>query len=267
LFYLNKLVSQHVKVVLSGQGADEPLGGYARYQSEIVRDYLPSQIWKSLRILSASLKRKERLYRALYSLAEPRVVNRFEKTYALFRNEEIDRLIGVRTARSREAIQYYYDILACSEKHPVEAMMSTDLRMNLSDDLLLLADKVSMHFSVEARVPMLDNDLVDFIESLPFSFRVQFGGGKLIHKKFAETCLPKRIVYRKKKGFQTPSDVWFRGEIGQKALQLLQNSARFSNYFNMKEVIKVFNDHKRGINREKQIFTLMSINFWMEEFL
>jgi asparagine synthase (glutamine-hydrolysing) len=79
--------------------------------------------------------------------------------------------------------------------------MSNDIRMSLCDDLLLYTDKISMSFSVEARVPMLDNDLVDFIESLPISYKILGKHGKYIHKKFAESFLPREIIYREKKHF------------------------------------------------------------------
>ena len=74
--------------------------------------------------------------------------------------------------KSNDLISYFYNLLQGNKKDSTNAMMSNDLRMNLCDDLLLYTDKISMNFSIEARVPMLDNDLVDFIESLPLKYKI-----------------------------------------------------------------------------------------------
>lgn len=269
LYYLNQLVAKHVKVTLSGQGADEPLGGYARYQGEIMRKMIPSLVRRSaLKVGTGLMPKNEKLSRAAYALVEDDVVSRFDKTYALFTYEEIDGLVGHHSTQPIETISYFYDLLKGNGRDPVEALMSNDLRMNLSDDLLLLADKIAMHFSIEGRVPLLDNDLIDFVESLPYQYRLKRGSGKLVHKKFAESCLPASIVHRKKKGFKTPAEKWFKEAIGNKyEEQLTATGSKFSSHFDPKSIKAVFHDHRMGLNREKQIFTLASIYYWMEEFL
>src|SRR6185369_9304326 len=99
---------------------------------------------------------------------------------------------------------YFYDLLECSKRQrSVERMMSIDLRMNLSDDLLLYTDKITMHHSLECRVPFLDVDLIRFVESLPCSYRLGFFKGKVLHKRFAKRMLPSTVVHRKKNGFLT----------------------------------------------------------------
>jgi len=219
MYYLNKLVSKHVKVVLTGQGADEPLGGYKRYQGEIIREKFPSFIFQLLKPVSHLIK-NEQVYRALNALGEKNIIKRFSLIYALFKNDEVKQLIGQSTTKDEELIRYFYGLLEGKIKYGVEAMMSNDMRMNLSDDLLLYTDKISMHFSIEARVPMLDNELIEFIESLPYEYRIKGKEGKYIHKKFAEKILPKEIIYRKKKGFQSPTEKWFKGEKGKYNLRV-----------------------------------------------
>lgn len=265
MYYLNSLVSKHVKVVLTGQGADEPLGGYKRYQGEILHEKIPSFIFQLLKPISKDIK-NEQIYRAINALGEKNIINRFSLVYALFNDDEVKQLIGESTVKDEELIRYFYDLLEGETKYGVEAMMSNDMRMNLSDDLLLYTDKISMHFSIEARVPLLDNDLIDFIESLPYEYRIKGKQGKYIHKKFAEKILPKEIIYRKKKGFQSPTEKWFKGEKGTyyKNLLLDENSV-FSKYFHLQEVEKYFNKHAESKrNFEKQLFTLISLYYWLE---
>ena len=265
MYYLNKLVSKHVKVVLTGQGADEPLGGYKRYKGEILKAKYPSAIFNFFKLFSKYIK-NEQIYRGLNALGEKDIIKRFSKTYGLFTEAEIDDLLEETTSKDEDVIRYMYSLLQGGKKHGSEAMMSNDMRMNLSDDLLLYTDKISMHFGIEARVPILDNNLIEFIESLPYTFRINGKNGKYIHKKFAEKILPKEIVYRKKKGFQSPTEKWFKEEKGLLYKKLLLNeNSEFANYFNLKKIELFFDNHMKGKrNYEKQLFTLISIYYWME---
>ena len=143
-------------------------------------------------------------------------------------------------------------------------MMTLDLHMNLADDLLLYTDKITMHHSLECRVPLLDLDLVRFIESLPCRYRLSLRGGKLLHKQFARAVLPGSIIRRKKKGFLSPTNNWFKRKnlIGD---VLLDRTSRFSSYFDLGVVNKVLEEHSNGFNRERQIFLLLSINYWLAQ--
>jgi len=210
--------------------------------------------------------KNESIYRAINSLGEKDTIKRWELIYALFSDKEIKKLIKADESKSGELIEYFYKLLDGKSKDSTNAMMSNDIRMNLCDDLLLYTDKISMNFSIEARVPMLDNDLVDFIESLPLQHKIHGKEGKYIHKKFAESVLPKEIIYRKKKGFKSPTEKWFRGKKGMMYKNMLmKKNSKFSEFFDMDEVGKIFDMHISGKrNMEKQLFTLISIYYWME---
>lgn len=265
MYFLNKLVSKYVKVVLTGQGADEPLGGYTRYLGEKMYGKIPPFLIRMARPLSIFVS-NENIYRTLNSLGEKNRVKRFEAIYALFSDTEIKNLIGVADSKSHELITYFYHLLGGESKDGASAMMSNDLRMQLSDDLLLYTDKISMNFSIEARVPFLDNDLVDFFESLPLQYKISGKEGKYIHKKFAEKILPKEIVYRKKKGFKSPTKQWFVGKKGHnyKSMLMCSNSV-FANFFNTEYVGRLFDIHASGKrNLEKQLFTLIAVYYWLK---
>lgn len=266
MYYLNELVAQHgIKVVLTGQGADEPLGGYTRYRGEMMYGKIPSFAFSFFKLFSKYIK-SESIFRAVNSLGEKDTLKRWELIYSLFNDDEINKLINVNEIKSAEQIQYFYTLLHGNLKDNTNAMMSNDIRMNLCDDLLLYTDKISMNFSIEARVPMLDNHLVDFIESLPIEYKIQGKNGKYIHKKFAESVLPYEIIYRKKKGFKSPTEKWFKGQKGLKYKNMLtQSKNKFSELFDVSEVANVFDIHLKGQrNMEKQLFTLISIYYWME---
>jgi asparagine synthase (glutamine-hydrolysing) len=266
MYYLSQLVSSHgLRVVLAGQGADEPLGGYARYRGEMAYGKLPAFLFNLIKPISGLIK-DESFYRAANSLGQRDTMKRWELIYSLFNDEEIKALIGTGDSQSAEFIRYFYNLLGGSRKDSTSAMMSSDIRMSLCDDLLLYTDKISMSFSIEIRVPMLDNDLVDFVETLPVSHKLNGKEGKYIHKKFAENVLPKDIVYRKKKGFKSPTERWFRGSKGEKYRELLvREGTAFSEIFDVDAVGKVFDTHlNRKRNMERQLFALISVYYWMK---
>jgi len=265
-YYLSKLASEHVKVVLTGQGADEPLGGYFRYKEELLKQSIPSFIINPFCSALGGLSFKnEKLRRVFKALPIQSDVQRFDEAYSVFSYNQINALIGQSNNRSIEAIQYNYDHYNAKElSQSALRMMKIDARMNLADDLLNYTDKISMHFALETRVPLLDTELVSFIESLPLSFKVNLFKTKLVHKKSAENIIPKNIINRRKKGFQSPTNEWFRNGIGTIADLLTQSNSKFSTLFDSSEIIKIINLHKKGFNMEKQLFLLLSIYYWIE---
>lgn len=267
MYYLAQLASESVKVVLSGQGADESLGGYGRYQGELYRLFIPPFLAATGKnIINFLGIGHDQLNRGLSAFRYHEDVSRFLSAYAVFEGPEIEKLIGVKDSKSRERVQYFYDLAGCaSMKSSVERMMALDLRMNLADDLLLYTDKVTMHFSLECRVPMLDIDLVNFILGLPYDLRVGIGKSKIVHREWAKRVLPNSIINRKKKGFQSPTKKWFSSQSPVWEMLLSKNS-RFSNFFDIREIKKVLSDHEKGLNRERQIFLLLSLYYWLEEF-
>ena len=266
MYYLSKLASGHVKVVLTGQGADEPLGGYTRYRSEIIREHLPSPIRSVLKPTFQLLGTKnDQLIRGAKTMEIANEMERFLSVYEIFDKEEIHALIGKEDTLSEDLIGQFYTTLDCKSRiHPAEKLMALDTRLNLSDDLLNYTDKITMNFALECRVPMLDLELVRFMESLPLERKVNYREGKLIHKAFAEQLLPKKIINRKKKGFQSPTNRWFREEMETLKRLLLDPSSAFSKVFNLSSVSKILHDHASGYNKEKQIFLLLSIYYWFE---
>lgn len=266
MYYLAKLASGHVKVVLTGQGADEPLGGYTRYRSEIIREHLPSPIRSVLKPTFQLLgTRNDQLIRGAKTMEITNEMERFLSVYEIFDKDEIQALIGKEDNLSEDLIGHFYATLDCKSRiHPAEKLMALDTRLNLSDDLLNYTDKITMNFALECRVPMLDLELVRFMESLPLERKVNYREGKLIHKAYAEKLLPKKIINRKKKGFQSPTNRWFREEMETLKGLLLDSSSAFSKVFNLSSVSIILHDHASGYNKEKQIFLLLSIYYWFE---
>jgi asparagine synthase (glutamine-hydrolysing) len=266
LSYLSSLASGQVKVVLSGQGADEVLGGYRRYRAELLNARTPSWAVPWLRTAARVLRvRNDTVLRGLAALGDGDDVCRFEEIYSVFSPVQIRKLIGQHTDLPRKRLSYFFDLLGCAaQSQTAERMMTMDLRMNLADDLLLYTDKVTMHHSLECRVPLLDHNLVRFVESLPCKYRLNLFRGKILHKEFARRVLPNSIINRKKKGFLSPTASWFKRTTLLRDI-LLDGRSPFASYFDLKEVENVLTEHAQGMDRERQIFLLLNLYYWMAD--
>src|ERR1035437_4550898 len=268
MYFLSELASKEVKVVLTGQGADEILGGYTHYKLELLRNMIPGFLRNNLAsITKFAGTRNENILRGVNAIGIDNEINRFLAVYEVFTEKEIIKLISCNDQLSYQKIEYLYKTLKCeTKKYPVERMLSLDARLNLSDDLLNYTDKITMNFSLECRVPMLDLELVKFIESLPYHLKLSLLEGKLIHKRYAHKILPDKIINRKKKGFLSPTNKWFKDEADIIEEILLTKGTNFSKVFNQSFVAEIIKLHLQGFNKEKQIFLLLSIYFWMQDF-
>ncbi len=264
MYYLSKLASEHVKVVLTGQGADEPLGGYGRYQGEILHNKYPKLLFKLMNgVVEMSGIKKESLIRGGRSLAISDDVKRFMYEYSLFTPDEVFRMTGTDCSQSvYSLIAYYYRLVTNQYQTSTDKMMSIDLHMDLADDLLLYTDKITMNFSLECRVPMLDLELVKYLQSLPTTYKVQRKRTKIVHKLFGEKWLPESFINRPKFGFQSPTDIWFREKADFVEDTLL--NGKLADLISKKEIHTLLQMHKKGYNKEKQIFLLLSINEWLK---
>ncbi len=264
MYFLNREVANHLKVVLTGQGADEPLGGYQRYKGVVMGERIPKLFFKALQPVSHFIK-NEKISRAINAFGERDIIKRLENAYMLFTDSELIELIKTEDKKNYQKISYFYNLLECQNKKTVEAMMSIDSRMNLADDLLLYTDKISMHFGIETRVPFLDHDLMYFLESLPYEFKIKNGEGKYLHKEFAKTILPEKIINRKKKGFLSPTNQWFKDKLGELMInEIEKKDNEFLDFFDLNKIRYLLRAHKDGYNKEKQLFLLLSTFYWFK---
>nr|MBU1328622.1 asparagine synthase (glutamine-hydrolyzing) [Candidatus Omnitrophota bacterium] len=273
LHCVSKLAAQHLKVVLTGQGADELLAGYPKYVGE---NYI-AKFYNLLRILplasiAALLPRNERLRRAVYASKFPTELQRFLAIYTIFTPEQKMQMVnGDIKKQMTNADERLIDRLysqASNLKDSLSKMMFIDARMSLSDNLLLFNDKMTMANSLEMRVPFLDLELARFLESLPSEFKLKAGIVKYIHKRALEKWLPAELIYRKKRGFETPMDKWLQSDLADAAIDILnaKNSA-CNKYFILPYINKMIEDHRsRKRNFQRQIFALLSFELWYKNF-
>ena len=275
LYYLTQVIKSDVRVVLTGQGADEPLAGYPRYWGERLYErgfrYLVG-----LGLFVERLPRQERLKRACRSFCKQDAFERFMNVYYLFNPEQKKALL-------KEPLPHERNLLLSKLFNQYRAddnlgrMLYIDTRAWLPDDLLVYGDKATMINSIEARVPILDKDLIYFIESMPSKFKLSWKlECKSIHKKASKKWLPSFVIKRSekrfgtaisKKGFGTPIDKWFRNELGGYVKDQLLSGRVSRGLFNAPIIVEMIRKHQSGKeNFQRHLFALLMLEKWAERF-
>ena len=277
MYFVSQLARKHVKVVLTGQGADEPLCGQHRHFGERYGQWyrrIPEGLRNHvLRPLVESLPRQERSKRAVRSLGTRDVTKRFVQVYSVFNREmkaslwRPEQKPDHAEESSEEIVGYWRHGIEGLD--PLVQMASVDARLSLADDLLMYGDKMSMATSVEARVPFLDIDYMAVAESLPASLRIRGLTRKYIHKKAIAKWLPRTIIQRKKGGFDTPVDRWFRSEMtGYVRHVLLSKNSACSSYFRLGAIENLIQDHVNGRqDNQRQLYCLLVFELWHKVFI
>jgi len=278
-YFVARLASEHVKVSLCGQGADEPWAGYDRYKGiklSSLYSRLPTSITEGIMPLVARFAgRAERFKRGVTALSEPDMLKRLTKVYSFFSAEMKSRLFkGELKAQLDEDPLWTRTALAHLQldvKHldPLSQMLYIDTRANLPDDLLMVGDKTSMANSVEVRVPFLDYRLVEFVESLPGRLKLHGLTGKYLHKKAMIKWLPRKVAYRRKKGFAHPIARWLRTSMKPLVEDcLLSGDSFLSRYFDQRYIATMLERDRAGQeNYMRHIFLLLSLELWHRAFL
>ena len=269
MYFLSELASEHVKVVLSGQGADEPLGGYDKYKA---LPYLDKArffrvLSPLLRLARPGYRNKENLRRFVNAIFEKDKVSAWMEFNAISTFEDIEKMLRPNILYStandfqgrQDLIRSVWQHRAPKSTNIKDIFLYNDVRTMLADDLLMYTDKITMNFGLECRVPILDNDLMAFIESLDSIYKFNTKQGKIIHKAFAKEYLPSSIVDRRKLGFKSPTEKWFKDKTADIEKVFKENEA-FKDFFDLVKVNRLLQRHRAGENLEKQIFLLLSIN-------
>jgi asparagine synthase (glutamine-hydrolysing) len=278
-YFVSVLAARKVKVTLTGQGADEPWAGYGRHLGAKVSQYyswLPRAVTGGLiRPLIERFTHGETLRRGAAALDDPDTLSRFVKIYSFFTSEMKERLflpcvrerVSANGVEARQALEWLYRDVDGLD--PLTQILYMDTRSNLPDDLLMVGDKTSMANSVEARVPFLDYRLVEFAESLPPRLRLRRLTAKYLHKKAIERWLPKKIVYRKKKGFANPIDRWLRVSMRDYVREcLLSDCSAVRRYFDLDYIRSTLLAHQTGkLNNMRHIYLLVSFELWHRQFI
>ena len=148
-------------------------------------------------------------------------------------------------------------------------MTYLELKLRLPELLLMRVDKMTMATSVEARVPFLDHNLVEYALSLPRALKVEGKSGKHILKRALEEILPTDVLYKPKRGFGAPVEGWFRGRFARELeSQVMESSLRARDFFDYGFIARLFEEHRRGDrNWGFHLWTLLNLSLWYERWI
>jgi asparagine synthase (glutamine-hydrolysing) len=274
-YMICKLAASKVKVVLTGQGADEPFAGYPRHLGEYYGKYyraIPMPLRNFIiSPLINSLKRNEQLKRAVFSLEEPITEKRFLRIYQTLQKELTKELYTQNgfdwESLTLDAIQEWQNDAAGFDD--LNKLLYSDSRLSLPDNLLLYGDKMAMAVSLEARVPFLDLELMRFVESIPSKFKINGLTQKYLLKKAVSKWIPEEVIKKKKIGFATPIDNWFQSELkGEVEEKLLSEGSAIRKYLNAEVIKKMIEDHAaKREDYKRPLLSFLKFEIWHEMFI
>lgn len=273
--FVADLMRPEVPVALSGQGADEPLGGYGRHRGARLAELLRRV--PGARALARALPRpagRDALARGLDALAAPDDLSLLMGAYRVLTDPAKQALYRPGFAAALHGApppSAAVERLRARAAHlsPLSQMLYVDTRLWLPDELLLIADKMSMAASVELRVPMLDRELVALAESARPAQHVRRLRGKALHKEAMEALLPAEIVHRRKLGWRTPVDRWLRSELRPLLDEVLLGEGELCReLFEERELRRLADAHAAGrADHTRILFCLLSLGLWHRGFV
>jgi asparagine synthase (glutamine-hydrolysing) len=282
LYFVSHLASQHVKVVLTGEGSDELMAGYARYRKTILNlavgehyhRLVPSGVRDVVRKQFAGMtgsKLRLKLGRTFLNLA-PDIESIYFDNFAVFSRSLQHRLLTPSAIERMGAIDPYAgvrDVLTHTDAQSLlDRLLYADIKTYLHE-LLMKQDQMSMAASVESRVPFLDHKLVEFTSSLPERLKLRRWTTKYVLRQSMKNVLPAAILERPKMGFPVPLGSWFRGAYASVLDEyVLSSRARERGIFNAEFVRSLVEQHRRGeANHSERLWALVNLEMWHRRFI
>lgn len=267
LYFLSKLASEQVKVVLSGEGADELFAGYNEYA-----DALPQRMYRKLPFglrHKLYLKYKDRKHfrgQTIILKYGQKVEDRYIGPAEIMTDELANSLVTSKyknSETSRDLTKKYYDEV--KNMDDVSKRLYLDMKMWIVEDILLKADKMTMANSIELRVPLLDKKMWELARTIPVRHKVHNEITKYAFRRAAKNKLPEDWAKRRKLGFVVPFVLWIKEEKYYKMVKEVFNKEFVSEFFDKDKINKLLDDHFNGItNNGRKVYTIYTFLKWYE---
>jgi asparagine synthase (glutamine-hydrolysing) len=281
-FYLSQMTRRHVTVALNGDGGDENFAGYSHYAANLLLerlDFLPRSVRRALGTGGKLIPRSGRIDSTLSRarrLAATIALTPAQR-FAAYRSH-LDGLEAreLYTDEYRELVDgsHAHDSIDAAWEESLsndllDRMLDVDINTYLSGQLLTKIDIASMAYSLEARSPLLDHELMEFCASLPFELKLSGGERKIGFRRALRGWIPDEILDGPKQGFVLPLSNWFRGELREYAREILLDPAAVGRgYFQPKRIAKLLDRHASGIeDNSRGIWTLLVFELWHRRFV
>jgi len=289
LYFVAELAkARGVTVVHVGEGADEILAGYPTY---VQADRLQGRHWEHLRALPGPVRfglagaaramlpavpsrqiEVEALGRAAQRdsrLWWGGAVAFYEQALTRIATPELLRQIDGGPAPRDVVAGYAADAERLGAVDELDKLIYQDLRLRLPELLLMRVDKLTMANAIEARVPFLDHELVEFAMSVPREEKIRDGIGKHVLKRAVSDLLPHDLVWRPKQGFGAPVSQWFRGPLGARLEEKLRGSALDDlGFIDSEQVSRILRLHRSGrADRSFQLWNVLNLAEWTDHWI
>lgn len=267
LYFVSRLASHYVKVVLSGEGADELFGGYTCYNDprvfKIYQTIVPHCIRKAIRAICRKLpdiKGRDYFIRACDKLEERYIGNAFMYDYK--QKQELLKDPSIATRPQDLTRKYYY---RCRKYDDVTKMQYLDINMWMVGDILLKADRMSMANSLELRVPFLDKEVFKVASSLPTRLRCNKHNTKYAMRKAAVRHMPEATAEKEKLGFPVPTRVWLRDEKYYNVVKTKFKGKTAEKFFNTDVLVSWLDSHFSGKeDNSRRVWTIYVFLVWYD---
>jgi asparagine synthase (glutamine-hydrolysing) len=278
-YLVSKFAREDVTVILSGVGGDELFGGYRRYWSEhLARKYLriPYLLRRYMiqpmgHLLPSDrhspILDRARLLKGFLRSAELDADERYENYVRVFGHADLEALLGTEVRGRSKAMAGAF--AKSDGGDPVQRLIDVDLQTQLPDDLLMLTDRMSMATSLECRVPLLDDRLVELASRMPADLKVNGTRLKYVLKQALRGILPDDVIDRQKRGFGAPIGGWFKNELTGFVDGILSESrVRERGLFDWHKVAAIKAGHRA--NKEDytdHLLSMMNLEIWSRMYL
>jgi len=281
LYFVSLLASQHVKVVLTGEGSDELLAGYGRYRKTVLNlalgkryrsltpAFVRSAVHGGIKGLPTS-RFRQRLLRSFLSVA-PEIESIYFDNFAVFPQATQVDLLSFATMERIGGVNPYAGVRKALSETNAESLLDRLLYADIKTylhELLMKQDQMSMATSIESRVPFLDHKLVELTCSLPERLKLRGGTTKYILRESMKGVLPETILSRSKMGFPVPIGSWFRGAYSSIIDEyVLSERATARGIFNADVVRDIVRRHQvGGENHDERLWALVNFEIWQRQF-
>jgi asparagine synthase (glutamine-hydrolysing) len=269
-----------IKVLLGGTGGDDIFSGYRRHQALNFEKYfklLPSPFGKFIKKVITFLMNNNAFARRLQKIVsnlDKSTIQRMSGYFNWLSNETAHSLFSkewqkkLKNHNPNLYLEHFSDEIP-EEKSLLNQMLYWEIKSFLVDHNLNYTDKMGMAVGVEARVPFLDTELVDFSLTIPPSLKMKNGEAKYILKKVAERYLPKEIIYRSKTGFGAPVRKWITTDMDEMIKKRLSlDNINKRGIFNHEKIWELIEANKKGeIDASYSIWAILAIDSWISQFI
>ena len=270
IYFLAQLASEHVTVVLSGEGADELFAGYPYYEDvPSVARYKRLVPRPIRRALGSFVAGKPYFKGRNFLLKGAEMPEKWFTGQAfIYRSDEIDQIVKPEYAGGPDAFELCAPIYERGKDFcDVSRRQFLDMNMWLPSDILLKADKMSMAHSLELRVPFLDKKVMEFAQHIPVKYRVNENGNKQVLRHAANRILPDEWATRPKVGFPVPLKFWLREQKYYDYVKEYFTAPWAAEFFETDKIMQLLDDHFEGrASNQTKIYAVLTFLIWYKRY-